>query len=161
MRLFNVYGPRSRTTGAYGAVFGVFLAQKLANKPFTVVGDGSQTRDFVFVTDVAEAFWLAAESDQTNEIYNVGAGNPQSINRLVQLLEGDVVHLPKRYGEPDCTWADISKISSQLGWVPKVPFEEGVETMLQHIENWSDAPIWDIGSIESATAAWFSAMPQA
>ena len=161
LRLFNVYGPRSRTTGAYGAVFGVFLAQKLAGQPLTVVGDGSQTRDFVFVTDVAEAFWLAAGSDLTNEIYNVGAGNPQSINRLVQLLEGDVVHLPKRHGEPDCTWADISKISSQLGWVPRVPFEEGVATMLQHIENWSDAPIWDIDSIKSATAAWFSAMPQA
>jgi len=53
LRLFNVYGPRSRTSGTYGAVFGVFLAQKLNGKPYTVVGDGSQTRDFTYVTDVA------------------------------------------------------------------------------------------------------------
>ena len=63
IRMFNVYGPRVRTTGAYGAVFGVFLAQKLHGKPFTVVGDGTQRRDFVYVTDVARAFLLAAESD--------------------------------------------------------------------------------------------------
>ena len=64
IRIFNAYGPRSRTTGAYGAVFGVFLAQKLAGRPFTVVGDGTQTRDFVFVTDVARAFLMAAESNK-------------------------------------------------------------------------------------------------
>ncbi|MCI0528151.1 MAG: SDR family NAD(P)-dependent oxidoreductase, partial [Nitrospira sp.] len=63
LRFFNVYGPRARTSGTYGAVFGVFLAQKLAGKPFTVVGDGTQTRDFTFVTDVADALVQAAESD--------------------------------------------------------------------------------------------------
>jgi len=68
IRIFNAYGPRSRTTGAYGAVFGVFLAQKLANRPFTVIGDGTQTRDFVFATDLARAFHLAAESSRTQEI---------------------------------------------------------------------------------------------
>ncbi len=71
LRLFNVYGPRSRTSGTYGAVFGVFLAQKLAKKPFTVVGNGTQTRDFTFVTDVANAFITAAQSEITNEILNV------------------------------------------------------------------------------------------
>src|SRR5262249_13958241 len=76
IRIFNAYGTRSRTTGAYGAVFGVFLAQKLAGKPFTVVGDGTQTRDFLYVTDVARAFLAAAESERVNEIYNLGAGNP-------------------------------------------------------------------------------------
>jgi len=64
LRLFNVYGPRSRTTGAYGAVFGVFLSQKIHNKPYTVVGDGTQTRDFTYVTDVAAAFLRAAEKQQ-------------------------------------------------------------------------------------------------
>ena len=116
LRLFNVYGPRSRTTGAYGAVFGVFLAQKLARHPFTVVGDGSQTRDFTFVTDVADAFVAAAESDITGEVFNVGSGATQSINRLVGLLGGPVNHIPKRPGEPDCTFADVSKIHAVLGW---------------------------------------------
>src|SRR6202011_5786032 len=94
LRLFNVYGPRSRTNGTYGAVFGVFLAQKLANQPFTVVGDGTQTRDFTFVTDVAKAFLTAAESAVSGEVFNVGSGGAYSVNRLVELLGGDVVHIP-------------------------------------------------------------------
>jgi UDP-glucose 4-epimerase len=156
IRIFNAYGPRSRTTGAYGAVFGVFLAQKLAGKPFTVVGDGTQTRDFVFVTDLARAFLAAAESDRTGQVYNVGAGNPQSVNRLVELLGGDVVYVPKRPGEPDCTWADISKIRSQLGWGPQVSFEEGVQEMLRNIDYWRNAPVWEPASIQDATKTWFT-----
>jgi len=159
IRIFNAYGPRSRTTGAYGAVFGVFLAQKLAGKPFTVVGDGTQRRDFVFVTDLARAFLLAAESDRAGEIYNVGAGQPQPVNRLVELLGGGhVVRVPKRPGEPDCTWADIAKIRRHLGWEPCVSFEEGVATMLQQIDDWRQAPVWDSDSIQAATAGWFAAL---
>jgi UDP-glucose 4-epimerase len=158
IRIFNAYGPRSRTTGAYGAVFGVFLAQKLAKKPFTVVGDGTQTRDFVFVTDVARAFLAAAESNKRQEIYNLGAGNPQSVNRLVELLKGyGVIYIPKRPGEPDCTWADITKIKSELGWTAQVSFEEGVGIMLENIDYWRDAPLWDVSSIEKATKTWFEA----
>ena len=156
IRIFNAYGPRSRTSGAYGAVFGVFLAQKLAEKPFTVVGDGTQTRDFVFVTDLARAFFQAAESRRHQETYNVGAGRPQSVNRLVELLGGEVSHLPKRPGEPDCTWADITKIYAELEWEPRVSFEEGVATMVDCIDYWRDAPVWDSKSIEAATRSWFS-----
>ena len=158
VRIFNAYGIRSRTTGAYGAVFGVFLRQKLAGKPFTVVGDGKQTRDFVYVTDVAAAFVAAAETGRTAEVYNLGAGNPQSVTRLVELLGGDVVHLPKRPGEPDCTWADTEKIQRELGWAPKVSFEEGVGRILAEIEDWRDAPLWDPQSIEKATKAWFATL---
>jgi UDP-glucose 4-epimerase len=155
LRLFNVYGPRSRTTGAYGAVFGVFLAQKLNGKPFTVVGDGKQTRDFTFVTDVAEAFLRAAESEHSGEAMNVGSNNHYSVNRLVQLLDGDVVHIPKRPGEPDCTYADVSKIRRLLGWEVRVSFEEGVQRMLERLEDWRDAPVWDPASINQATSSWF------
>ena len=156
IRIFNAYGTRSRTSGAYGAVFGVFLAQKLAGKPFTVVGDGTQRRDFLYVTDVARAFFAAARSDRVSVIYNVGAGAPQSVNRLVELLgDGQVVHLPKRPGEPDSTWADITKIGSELGWKPTVTFEEGVGRMLENIDYWRQAPVWDEASIAQATKQWF------
>lgn len=155
LRLFNVYGPRSRTSGTYGAVFGVFLAQMLAGKPLTVVGDGKQTRDFTFVTDVANAFVKAAESDVAGEIFNIGSGNTYSVNRLVELLERDFVHIPKRPGEPDCTFADTTKITEQLGWYPLVSFEEGVQCMLDNIELWREAPVWTVNSIHEATRDWF------
>jgi UDP-glucose 4-epimerase len=155
VRIFNAYGPRVRTTGVYGAVFGVFLAQKLKGKPLTVVGDGTQRRDFVYVTDVARAFLLAAQSGETRQVFNLGAGNPQPINRLVELIGGDVVYMPKRPGEPDATWADTSKIRRLLGWQPEVSFEAGVRTMLRDIDQWSDAPVWDPASIHAATRTWF------
>ena len=83
LRLFNVYGPRARTCGTYGAVFGVFLAQLAASKPITVVGDGAQTRDFTFVSDIVSAFLAAANSNHSGRIYNVGSSGTYSINRLV------------------------------------------------------------------------------
>jgi len=155
LRLFNVYGRRSRTSGAYGAVFGVFLAQKLQGRPFTVVGDGTQSRDFTFVSDVADAFVTAAESDVAGEVFNVGTGSPVSVNRLVALLRGDVVHVPKRPGEPDRTHADVRKIGARLGWRPKVSIEEGVRILLEHIDDWRAAPVWTPESIEVATRDWF------
>jgi UDP-glucose 4-epimerase len=160
LRLFNVYGPRSRTTGAYGAVFGVFLAQKLNGAPFTVVGDGQQTRDFTYVTDVASAFISAATSSITGEAINVGSGRHCSVNYLTSLLGGPVVYIPKRPGEPDCTFADTSKIHKLLNWYPKVNFEEGVSNMLTCIEGWREAPVWDVEGIEGATSAWFKYLKQ-
>ena len=155
LRIFNAYGPRVRTTGAYGAVFGVFFRQKLAGEPYTLVGDGTQKRDFIYVKDVVEAFFLAAQSRHTGEVYNVGADNPQTILSLVALLGGDVVLLPKRPGEPDCTWASIDKIKKQLAWQPQVDFPTGVAIMLKDIERWRDAPLWNAESIAEATQTWF------
>lgn len=155
LRMFNVFGLRHRTTGAYGAVFGVFLAQKLAGKPFTVVGDGTQTRDFTYVTDVADACITAAASDITGEIFNVGSGGHYSVNKLVGLLGGDVVHIPRRPAEPDITFADTRKIEHMLGWRAKVSFEEGVKRMLEHIDLYRDAPVWEPDTIAEATADWF------
>jgi len=89
------------------------------------------------------------------EVYNLGAGNPQPVNRLVELLGGPVVYIPKRPGEPDCTFADIRKIRQVLKWEPRVRFEEGVHRMLEHIDDWSDAPVWTPESIAEATRDWF------
>ncbi|WP_199053353.1 SDR family oxidoreductase [Aquitalea sp. ASV15] len=156
LRLFNVYGPRSRTSGAYGAVFGVFLAQKLKGLPLTIVGDGSQTRDFTFVTDVANAFIAAARSNICGRALNVGSGNHYSVLYLAQLLGGEHIFIPKRPGEPDCTFADTRLIQQVLDWKPKVSFEEGVKIMLSSIQDWSDAPVWTAESIDKATRSWFT-----
>jgi UDP-glucose 4-epimerase len=158
IRIFNAFGIRSRTSGAYGAVFGVFLRQKLAGKPFTVVGDGMQSRDFLYASDIAEAFLAAAETAHVGRIYNVGAGRPQTVNRLVELLGGEVIHIPKRPGEPDTTWADISRISGELGWRPKVSFEDGVQRVLDAIEYWREAPLWTPDKIADATRTWFECL---
>lgn len=155
LRLFNVYGPRARTSGTYGAVFGVFLAQKQSGKPLTIVGDGCQTRDFTYVTDVVDALITAALSPVRNEVFNVGSGGTYSINQLVEILGGERVNIPKRPGEPDCTFADISKIQRELGWNPKVSFETGVELMISHLEDWKSAPVWTPETIERETELWF------
>jgi len=156
LRLFNVFGPRARTSGTYGAVFGVFLAQLLAKEPLTVVGDGEQARDFTFVSDVVDAIMVAADRGPAGEVYNVGSGRPVSVNELVrQLGSPPTVQVPKRPGEPDCTWADITKIGRDLGWRPRVAFADGVKTMLDNIEYWRDAPVWTPGTINRATEDWF------
>ncbi|MCG3175109.1 MAG: UDP-glucose 4-epimerase [Candidatus Omnitrophica bacterium] len=155
LRFFNVYGPRSRTGGTYGAVMGVFLAQKLNRRPLTIVGDGTQTRDFTYVTDVVDAMVTAARSEVRDEVFNVGSGGTYSVNELADRIGGERVHVPKRPGEPDCTYADISKIRSRLGWEPKVSFGEGVARLVERIGDWSEAPVWTPDSIREATADWF------
>ena len=155
LRLFNVFGPRSRTTGAYGAVMGVFLRQKLSKKPFTVVGDGKQTRDFVNVDDVANAFIIAGFSKRKNEIYNVGTSKPKSINELTKIMGGKSIFIQKRPGEPTTSRANIEKIKRQLKWKPRINFKQGVEELLKNISYWKSAPLWDKQKIKKATDAWF------
>lgn len=155
LRLFNVYGTRSRTSGTYGAVFGVFLAQKLAGEPFTVVGTGEQTRDFTYVTDVADAFYTSAVSDVVNDTFNVGSGGTYSVNRLCELLGGEITHIPKRPGEPDCTFAETKKIENALNWKAKISLEKGVEMILENIDYWKNAPVWTPDTINTATKDWF------
>lgn len=156
LRLFNVYGPRARTSGSYGAVFGVFLAQMLAGRPLTVVGNGEQSRDFTYVTDVVAAFLAAAESDRSGEVYNVGTGSPVTVNRLVELIgASQVEHIPKRPGEPDCTCADVTRIRQDLDWQAKVPIESGVANLLENLDYWRDAPVWTSDQIAEATSDWF------
>ncbi len=155
LRLFNVFGLRSRTTGAYGAVMGVFLKQKLSKKPFTIVGDGKQTRDFINVNDVVEAFIKSAFSKLSNKIYNVGTGKPKSINHLAKILKGKKIHIPERPGEPRFLKARIKKIKREIKWLPKISFEDGVKELVQNIDYWESAPLWDRQKIKEATKLWF------
>lgn len=156
LRLFNVYGPRARTNGTYGAVFGTFLAQMANNEPITIVGDGKQTRDFVYVTDVVNAVILAAESDHSGHVINIGSQAPKSINTLADLLGAKKrVHLPKRPGEPDETYAATGKAKKLLNWEPRISFEKGCAVMKTLIPAFKDAPVWTPDKIEQATKEWF------
>ena len=142
-RLFNVYGPRSRTTGAYGAMFGVFLAQKIANKPMTVVGNGNQKRDFTYVSDVVNALLLSISSKKSNnKILNLGTGIPVSVNQIVKMLNGKKIFIPKRPGEPDITVADITNIKKYLNWKPRVDIKLGIKKLLYNLDYWKNAPVW-------------------
>jgi UDP-glucose 4-epimerase len=155
LRLFNVYGPRSRTSGTYGAMFGIFLAQKLANKPYTLVGNGTQSRDFTYVSDVVDAFIKAAKSKLTNKIFNVGSNKTVSVKKIIEYLGGSWINIPKRPGEPDITYANISQIKKYLKWSPKVDIQTGINIMLKNINYWKNAPIWNPQSINKATKNWF------
>ena len=155
MRFFNVYGPRSRTSGAYGAVFGVFLAQKVAKRPLTVVGSGKQTRDFIHITDIVEALYKAAFSKVEGKIYNVGSGKETSVNKIANLISKKRISIPKRPGEPDRSLSDIKKIKKDLNWRPKVSIEKGVQDLLENLHHWKKAPVWTPKKIKKATKVWF------
>ncbi len=155
LRLFNVYGPRSRTSGTYGAMFGVFLAQKLSGKPFTLVGNGEQSRDFTYVSDVVRALIAAARSKKKRKIYNVGSNKSIKIKTIIKYLKGSYIKLPKRPGEPEITFANIKKIKKELNWTPKVDIKKGINILLKNINYWNKAPVWTKESIEKATKNWF------
>lgn len=155
LRLFNVYGTRSRTSGTYGAMFGVFLAQKLKDKPLTVVGDGKQKRDFTYISDVVEGFYKAMKIKKNFKIFNLGTGKPISVNEIVKLLDCRSINIPKRPGEPDQTNANIKKIKNELQWKPKISIKQGVKKLLFEINYWNNAPVWTPKKIKIATRDWF------
>ena len=155
VRLFNVYGTMSRTSGTYGAMFGVFLAQKIANKPYTIVGSGKQTRDFTYVTDVIDIIMILCKSKINNEIFNIGSGQTVSVNKIVNILGGKKVFIKKRPGEPNCTFADIRKIKKKTNWKPKIKIEDGIKILLDDINYWKKAPVWTPKKINIATKLWF------
>ena len=155
LRLFNVFGTRSRTSGAYGAVFGVFLAQKIHKKPLTIVGNGKQTRDFIYVTDVAKAFAKAGSLNRCGDIINIGSGKETSVNFIANQISNNTISIPKRPGEPDRSKADITKALKILKWRPKVKVKDGIKIMMNNLSYWKNAPVWNKKSISIATKVWF------
>ncbi len=129
-RFFNVYGPRLNSTGQYGAVFGNFLKQKKNNKPLTIVGDGKQTRDFIHVEDLIDAFLKMIKTPLANKIYNLGSGKETSINQIASLFGGKRVFIPKRPGEPKRSCANINKVKNDIKWHPKICISKGVDKLL-------------------------------
>lgn len=130
LRYFNVYGPRARTDGAYALVIGRFLEQRKNGEPMTVVPDGTQSRDFTHVRDVARANLLAAESPNVGkgEVLNIGGGKNRSVLEVAELIGGPRVFIEPRL-EPKVTLADISRAKNLLDWQPGIKFEEGMEEL--------------------------------
>ena len=123
LRYFNVFGKRSPTKGQYAPVIGIFKRQLESGESLTIVGDGSQRRDFVHVNDVARANYLAATlplKGHEGEVFNVGSGKNYSVQEIADVISNNQVYLPKREGEMDITLANIDKISSIIGWKPEV-----------------------------------------
>jgi UDP-glucose 4-epimerase len=156
LRFFNIYGLRSRTSGTYGAMFGVFLAQKINNSPLTIVGDGKQKRDFLNIKDAVEAIIKSSKLKKNKLILNIGSGKCYSINYIANLIcNKNKVWLPKRPGEPDITWSNISKAKKILNWSPSIKIEDGVKELINNINYWKNAPIWNKKKIKETTRDWF------
>ncbi len=123
LRYFNVFGHRSPQRGQYAPVIGIFHRQRDAGEPLTIVGDGSQRRDFVHVKDVARANYLASImplKGHVGEVFNVGSGSAYSIKEIADAISDDQVYIDKRSGEMETTFADITKIGKVIGWKPEV-----------------------------------------
>jgi len=131
LRLFDIYGAPVNKFGSFGPLLSIFMAQKLKGIPLTVAGDGTQRRDFTFVTDVVTAFITAAKSKISDEVFNVGSGEIHTINEMAKFIGGKVAYIPKRSDERDCNFADISKIKKMLGWEPKVSFLDGMRKVME------------------------------
>ncbi len=127
----------------------------MPKKPYTIVGNGKQTRDFTYVSDVVSAFIKASKSNLNKEILNVGSGKTVSILEIIKLLEGKKIHIKKRPGEPDCTFANIKKIKQKLNWRPKIDINQGIKFLLNDINYWKKAPVWTPKKINNATKLWF------
>lgn len=133
LRYFNVYGPRLPKDSPYGLVIGNFLSRKKEGKSLIVHGDGNQRRDFVHVHDVAEANFIAGQSNIKFGIYNIGSGNNHSINDLARMFKTKIEFSGRRPGDSDITLADIAHARKELGWIPKITLQEGIAKLIDGI----------------------------
>lgn len=151
LRIFNAYGNGCLTKTTCPSMLNIFLAQKANGKPLTIVGNGTQSRDWVYVDDAVKAFMLVAESGAG--IYNLATGIPTSVNRIAEILGGDAVHVPERGGEPHCIYGNNSRLR-ELGWEPGVSIEEGLALMLENLDYWKNEKVFTADGIQGETAEW-------
>ena len=133
-RYFNVYGDRQPIKGAHAPVMGVFLKQREEGKSLTVVGDGSQRRDFVNVKDIVEANILGAtaplKQSEIGTVFNIGSGVNFSILEIANMISDSIVHLDSRVGESAETLADITKARTLLSWKPTISLLQWINIQL-------------------------------
>lgn len=129
LRYFNVYGPRHQEEGSYATVIAIFRKQKRDGQKLTIVGDGTQRRDFTFVGDVVKANMLAMMNMDATGTHNVGTGENYSINEVAELIGGETVNIPPRLGEAKETLASWKKAHAFLGWSPQITLKQGLEVL--------------------------------
>ena len=131
LRYFNVFGERSPTRGQYAPVIGIFQRLRDAGEPLTIVGDGTQRRDFIYVGDVARANELAAlmpgVKNHLGEVFNVGSGINYSVQEIADAISDNQTYIPKRDGEMETTWSNIDKVNKVIGWKPEVDVLEWIK----------------------------------
>ena len=131
------------------------LKQKMYKKALTITGDGTQKRDFTYISDVVLAFYKCINLKKNCQIFNVGTGKPISVNHIVKLLKCQSVNIPKRPGEPDITHANIKSVKNELNWRAKITIEKGISLILKELKYWKKAPLWTPDKIKKATVEWF------
>ena len=133
-RYFNVFGERAPKKGQYAPVIGIFLRQRAAGEKLTIVGDGEQRRDYVYVQDVANANIMAAisnpDDDAYGQVYNVGSGKNYSVNEIASFISDDTINIPPRKGEVKISLANISKIQKTFAWKPQTDIKDWILTQL-------------------------------
>lgn len=125
-RIFNGYGPRAYRNGVVSA----FLDKRLAGETAILTGDGNQKRDFIYISDIVDAFIKGADQAEDGAVYNLGSGQPRTLNDLVKAMGLTVEYSPARPGEPEVICADTTKIKKDLSWSPEVSLEEGISALL-------------------------------
>lgn len=160
-RIFNIYSPYIKSGKGYGSVIKTFARSYLEifkdKKPLIMIGSGMQNRDFLHVKDCSRALIMGAESDIKNEVFNLGANEPHSINYLIKLMFGDDyprTSMEPRPGEPNTTWADTEKIQEALGWKPEISFEQGIAEVIENIENYRGFPYFDEVGYKKVHEEW-------
>ncbi len=155
LRIFNAYGPRDLNKLYPGSAFSIWMKQKKSNHPLTIIGDGSNARDFVYCTDVANAFFIAALEGKNGEVYNIGSGQAVTLNEFTDQLKGKKKYIKNKEDEPKKTWGDISKFQFHCNWQPRIPLASGIEFSLDAIDDWEDTPEWDEDGLNEFLKAWF------
>lgn len=155
LRIFNAFGPRSKTKLYPGSVFNIWFKQHLNKEPLTVIGDGSDARDFIYCTDVANAFFIAALQGKSEEIYNIGSGTATELNTIINKLGGKRIKLKHLDDKPEKTWANVSKFQFDCNWQPRIPFETGLSYCLEVISDWENSNSWDQEKLDQFFESWF------
>jgi UDP-glucose 4-epimerase len=129
-RYFNIYGERQPLKGQYAPVIGIFLRQKAAREKLTIVGDGSQRRDFTHVKDVVDINMLAMQTENKEcfgEVFNVGTATNHSVLEVAKMVDQEYTFIPSRKGEAETTLADITKAKTLLNYSPQIQLEDWIK----------------------------------